>query len=41
MELFKLPAHIKPLCIIAVGHPAEQKGRVVRYDGDKVHPNGW
>jgi nitroreductase len=39
--LFGVPDPIKPMCIIAVGHPAEQKGRVDRYDAGKVHKNGW
>jgi hypothetical protein len=29
------------MCVIAVGHPAEQKGRVERYNAGKVHKNGW
>ncbi len=39
--LFGVPEAVKPMCIIAVGHPAEQKGRVERYDAGKVHKNGW
>ena len=39
--LFGVPDNIKAMCIIAVGHPAEQKGRVERYDAGKVHKNGW
>ncbi len=39
--LFGVPEDIKAMCIIAVGHPAEHKGRVERYDAGKVHKNGW
>jgi len=39
--LFNLPEHIRPLCVIAVGHPAEEAGRVDRYDPSKVHRNEW
>jgi nitroreductase len=40
-RLFDLPEHIRPLCVIAVGHPAEEAGRVERYDSSKVHRNQW
>jgi len=40
-ELFNLPQHIQPLAIIALGHPAEEKGRVDRYKVERVHKNGW
>ena len=40
-ELFELPDAVKPMCIIAIGHPAEKKGRVDRYDEGKVHKNTW
>jgi len=40
-KLFNLPKHIIPLSVIAVGHPAEEKGRVNRYDAAKIHRNGW
>lgn len=40
-QLFGLPDHVQPLNVIALGHPAEDKGRVERYSADKVHENGW
>jgi nitroreductase len=40
-RLFDLPEHIRPLCVIAVGHPAKEAGRVERYDSSKVHRNQW
>ncbi len=40
-KLFELPDHVQPLCIVAVGHPNEQKGRVERSDAAKVHKNRW
>ena len=39
--LFNLPQHIQPLAILALGHPAEEKGRVDRYKAERVHKNGW
>lgn len=39
--LFDLPKHIEPLNIIAIGHPAENKGRVNRYDTARIHSNSW
>jgi len=39
--LFGVPDDIKTMCIIAVGHPAEHKGRAERYNAGKVHENGW
>lgn len=41
IRLFDLPEHIRPLCVIAVGHPAEEAGRVDRYESSKVHRNQW
>jgi nitroreductase len=40
-ELFAIPEPFVPLAIIAVGHPAEDKGRVERWSEDKVHANTW
>jgi nitroreductase len=40
-RLYDLPEHIRPLCVIAVGYPAEEAGRVERYDSSKVHRNRW
>lgn len=41
VRVFDLPEHIRPLCVIAVGHPAEKAGRVDRYDPLKIHRNNW
>ncbi|HOT92805.1 MAG TPA: nitroreductase family protein [Anaerolineae bacterium] len=41
VKLFNIPEGFQPLSIIAVGHPAEHKGRVDRYDESKIHRNGW
>ncbi len=40
-KLFDLPPHIKPFAIIAVGHPAEQKPGVDRFDKAKIHFETW
>ncbi|HHY61000.1 MAG TPA: nitroreductase family protein [Clostridia bacterium] len=40
-NLFKLPPAVIPLCVVAVGYPAEKKGRVDRYDEGKVHYEKW
>lgn len=36
-----LPANIKPLCMIPIGHPAEEKPARSRYSADKVHHQRW
>ena len=40
-ELFNLPEHIKPFCLIPVGYPAEEKGTANRFMKEKVHYNKW
>ncbi len=40
-ELLKIPEKVTPLCIIAVGHPLEEKPPGNRYREDRVHLNGW
>ena len=39
--LFDLPETIVPLNVIALGHPAEDKGRVDRYQESRIHRNTW
>jgi nitroreductase len=39
--LFNIPDHIQPLNVIALGYPAEQKGRVNRFDAARIHTNSW
>jgi nitroreductase len=40
-ELFEIPGHVTPLCIVSVGHPAEEKPPGNRYDESKVHREKW
>jgi len=40
-KLFGMPGHVTPLCIISVGHPAEEKPPGNRYDDSKVHGEKW
>ncbi|TGE31610.1 nitroreductase family protein [Desulfosporosinus sp. Sb-LF] len=40
-NIFALPAHVFPFCVIALGHPAEIKAPIVRYDETRVHHNCW
>jgi nitroreductase len=40
-ELLKLPEHIVPLCIVAIGYPAEKKISKNRFDPSRVHWNVW
>ena len=40
-QLFDIPDSHFPLCLIAIGHPAEQKPPADRYDPAKVHNEMW
>lgn len=36
-----IPDRLRPLCLLPVGHPAEQKPPRTRYEADKVHYETW
>lgn len=40
-KIFGLPESIVPLCVVSVGYPAVAQGPADRYDGRRVHHNGW
>lgn len=40
-HLLELPANIIPLCIIAVGHPAETLAPVDRFNPSRIHYDNW
>ena len=40
-ETLGIPANITPLCLIAVGHPAEHPPARTQYDQARVHREGW
>ena len=39
--LLGLPSHIVPLCLVPLGHPAEQIPREERYEASRVHQDRW
>ncbi|NLK36185.1 MAG: nitroreductase family protein [Gracilibacteraceae bacterium] len=40
-KIFRIPEHIMPLNVIAVGHPAEKKQPADRYDESRIRFNKW
>ncbi len=40
-DILGLPPHFSPLCLIAVGHPAEHKEPRTQYREDRVHYQHW
>jgi len=40
-QYFKLPEHILPISLIAIGWPAEEKSRPERFEKEKIHYNAW
>jgi nitroreductase len=39
--LFKIPEHVIPISLIALGYPAEKKSAPARYLSERVHYNKW
>lgn len=40
-RLLKLPSHVKPFALVALGYPEEQKPRPDRFHKEKIKHNGW
>ena len=40
-KLLDLPAHVIPLALVPIGHPAERIPPVNRFDASRIHTNGW
>ena len=40
-DILHLPSHIHPLSLVAIGHPAEQKGPADRFNAERVHKDTW
>ncbi len=40
-KLLNIPGNIKPVSIISIGYPAEEKPRQDRYQAARVHYNQW
>ena len=39
--LLELPSNIRPMALVALGHPASRPESLDRYDPSRVHHNGW
>jgi nitroreductase len=40
-RLMSLPSYVMPLCLAAIGHPAEPLPVVDRYKPERIHSNSW
>lgn len=40
-QILGLPEHIVPLCVVPVGHPAEDPEVKDKYKPENIHYNGW
>ncbi len=40
-DLLGMPPHYSPLCLIAIGHPAEEKEPRTQYQPERVHRERW
>ncbi len=40
-DLLALPGNVVPLALVALGHPAEEKGPAARFDPSRVHHDRW
>jgi nitroreductase len=40
-ETLGVPSHIEPLCLVALGHPAEEKEPRTGYTDSRVHHERW
>lgn len=40
-DLLEIPEHVGVLCLVAVGHPAEEKKPRTPYDPKRVHQEKW
>jgi nitroreductase len=40
-KILGIPGHVTPLCVLAVGHPAQPSGPADRYREERVHWDRW
>jgi nitroreductase len=40
-DILRVPQDLVPFAMVAIGYPAEQPTLENRYDGSRVHRNGW
>ena len=40
-DLLNLPKHVRPVSLVAVGHPSRVPDQVDRFQPDRVHHNQW
>ncbi len=40
-RLLSLPHHVQPLCLLAIGHPDEEKAPSERFRRERIHDERW